>query len=252
MNVLSLFSGIGGLELGLERAGMTVVGQVEIDPYCQQVLAQHWPEVPRHDDVRTAVDWWQSQSRPPVDLVAGGFPCQPVSVAGKGLGTDDERWLWPAMFDVIDALRPEWVLWENVPGLRTRGLDVVHADLVRVGYHHRVGRISACEVGAPHPRARLLGVAHAPCFRWRTWRARRSAGETAHWQYQSPQGVGHQHDAAAHWAGEPRVDRLVDGIPRELVERHLRALGNAVVPQVAERVGRLITTAAADRKEAAA
>ena len=92
MNVLSLFAGIGGLDLGLERAGMTVVGQVEIEPFCQRVLAKHWPEVPRHDDVRTAVEWWMGGARPAVDVVCGGFPCQPFSVAGEGRGVADERW----------------------------------------------------------------------------------------------------------------------------------------------------------------
>jgi DNA (cytosine-5)-methyltransferase 1 len=83
---LSLFSGIGGLDLGLERAGMACVGQVEIDDYCQRVLAKHWPEVPRHDDVRTCIDWWRAQPRPPADLICGGFPCQDISVAGRGAG----------------------------------------------------------------------------------------------------------------------------------------------------------------------
>lgn len=114
MNVLELFAGIGGIGLGLERAGMTVVGQVEIDPFCQRVLAKHWPEVPRHDDVRTAVEWWTGQPRPRVDLVAGGYPCQPESTAGKRRGTDDDRWLWPAMARVVHALRPRYVLGENV------------------------------------------------------------------------------------------------------------------------------------------
>ena len=91
MNVLSLFAGIGGLELGLERAGMTVVGQVEIDPWAQQVLAKHWPDTPRHDDVRTAPEWWLSKERPTVDVVAGGFPCQDLSLAGKGAGITGER-----------------------------------------------------------------------------------------------------------------------------------------------------------------
>ena len=247
MNVLSLFSGIGGLELGLERAGMTVVGQVEIDPFCREVLAKHWPEAPKHDDVRTAVDWWRSAVRPPVDLVAGGFPCQPVSLVGKGLAQDDERWLWPWMRDVIEALRPEWVVWENVSGLRTRGLDIVHADLVRLGYGHHVGHITACAVGAPHARRRLLGVGHAPGFRRRAGGERGPAGAATHRADQSPQGVASRPAPPGrdegHWASEPRVGRLVDGLPRGLAERHLRALGNAVVPQVAEYVGRLITSA---------
>src|SRR5690606_23421248 len=83
LNILSLFAGVGGLELGLEWAGMRTVGQVEIDPYCQRVLAHHWPDVPRHDDVNTAPHWWRSEPRPPVDVVCGGFPCQPFSLAGK-------------------------------------------------------------------------------------------------------------------------------------------------------------------------
>lgn len=91
LNVLSLFAGIGGLELGLERAGMNVVGQVEIDPYCVRVLAKHWPDVPRHDDVRTAAEWWLSQERPEVDVICGGFPCQPFSTAGLRGGLADEH-----------------------------------------------------------------------------------------------------------------------------------------------------------------
>ena len=130
MNVLSLFAGIGGLELGLERAGMTVVGQVEIDPYCRRVLAKHWPEVPRHDDVRTAVEWWRGgDPRPVVDLVCGGFPCQPVSVAGQRLAQADPRWLWPAFHTVVRGLRPRYVLVENVPGLLAAGMGDVLGDL---------------------------------------------------------------------------------------------------------------------------
>ena len=94
-NVLELFAGIGGLCLGLERAGMTAVGQVELDPFCRRVLNKHWPEVPKHDDVKTTVKWWLSEPRPPVHVIAGGYPCQPESLAGKRLGITDERWLWP-------------------------------------------------------------------------------------------------------------------------------------------------------------
>lgn len=106
LTVLSLFAGIGGIELGLERAGMTTVGQVELDPYCQRVLARHWPEVPRHDDVRTAPEWWASEPRPAVDVICGGFPCQPFSTAGLRRGVADDRWGWPWMADVIRAVRP--------------------------------------------------------------------------------------------------------------------------------------------------
>lgn len=244
MNVLSLFSGIAGLDLGLERAGMTIVGQVEKDPFCRRVLTRHYPKVPQHDDVRTAVEWWRSEQRPDVGLVAAGFPCQPVSLAGLGLAQDDHRWLWGTARDVIAQLRPEWVVWENVPGLRTRGLAIVHADLVRLGYHHRVGRIRACEVGATHPRARLLGVAHAPGNGRGTRWPGGSTGQASNGGYQPPKGVAGRGTAArpgtGHWASESGMDRLVDGLPREMVEQHLRAYGNAVVPQVAEHIGRLV------------
>ena len=126
MNVLSLFAGIGGLELGLERAGMTVVGQVEINPFCRQVLAKHWPDVPRHDDVRTTVEWWESEQRPHVDLICGGFPCQDISHAGKRAGiTGPKSSLWGAMLDTIRHIRPRYVLVENVSALVVRGLDTV-------------------------------------------------------------------------------------------------------------------------------
>src|SRR5688572_6955713 len=117
MNVLSLFSGIGGLELGLERAGMTVVGQVEIDPFCRRVLAKHWPDVPRHDDVRTCVEWWKSGPRPAVHVVAGGPPCQPASRSGLRLGSADPRWGWPWFLAAVRELGPRFVVMENPPAL---------------------------------------------------------------------------------------------------------------------------------------
>jgi DNA (cytosine-5)-methyltransferase 1 len=228
MNVLSLFAGIGGLELGLERAGMTVVGQVEKDPFCQQVLAKHWPEVPRHDDVQTAADWWRSEPRPAVHAVAGGFPCQPASEAGPRLGEADPRWLWSPMAAVIGALRPGWVIVENVPGLRTRGLGTVLGDLHRMGYRAGTGVVRACEMGAPHPRPRLFVLAHpdgAGC----------GAGG----------GLGGRARAAAvrgaRWPAEPDVARMAHGVPGGVDRR--RALGNAVVPQVAKHIGRLIMSA---------
>lgn len=244
MNVLSLFSGIGGLELGLERAGMTVVGQVEIDPFCRRVLAKHWPEVPRHDDVHTAVDWWGSGSRPAVHCLAGGFPCQPSSQAGLGLGPADERWLWPAMAKVIAALRPAWVIWENVPGLLTLGLPVVHRDLVGLGYRHRVGWASACGVGAPHPRRRLFGVAH-------TAREGRQPGGAidGHSDVAPTSRVGAESSGAAWWAVEPGVGRVAHGFPARM--DRCRVLGNAVVPQAAEHIGRLVMSAHHDLAGAA-
>jgi DNA (cytosine-5)-methyltransferase 1 len=236
MNVLSLFAGIGGLDLGLERAGMTVVGQVEIDPFCRRVLAKHWPEVPRHDDVRTTISWWDGAARPRVDVVCGGFPCQPVSQAGKRRAQKDERWLWPEMLAIVADLRPEWVIWENVPGLLTHGLDIVHRDITGLGYRHRVGWATACAVDAPHMRKRLFGMAHAP-------RQRRPTGwaEPIGEVIQDPPRIRVEPSGDGRWADEPDVDRVAYGVPGR-VDR-CRALGNAVVPQVAEHLGRLIVTA---------
>lgn len=238
MNVLSLFAGIGGLELGLERAGMTVVGQVELDPLCREVLATHWPEVPKHDDVRTAVEWWLSESRPPVHVAAGGFPCQPFARAGRRRGTADERWGWPWMFDVIRAVRPQYVVVENVADL-LRDRDAfgwLLGDLASIGFDAEWGVLSACAVGAPHVRERLFLVAYPHRCDGRPRLAGRIEdailprdGRTGPW--------GHPIDRAMEAAARP--DRVADGLARRMVA----AGGNAVVPQVAEHVGRLIVAA---------
>lgn len=234
LNVLSLFAGIGGLDLGLEWAGMRTVGQVEIDPFCRRVLDRHWPEVPRHNDVRTAVAWWRSQRRPRVDLVSAGFPCQPTSDAGRRLAQQDSRWLWPETIAVVDDLRPTWFIGENVPGLRTRGLDIVERDLRAAGYRVRTGEISACALGAPHPRRRLFILAHTESQGRCSWRhvpggAAAEGGE--HPSRRRPWG-------RDRWAPEPGVGRVAYGVPGGVDRR--RALGNAVVPQVAEYIGRMI------------
>jgi DNA (cytosine-5)-methyltransferase 1 len=231
MNVLSLFSGIGGLDLGLERAGMTVAGQVEIDPWCRRVLAKHWPEVPRHDDVRTAAGWWGG--RPAPDLVCGGFPCQPVSYAGQRGAQDDPRWLWPAMAAVVRDLRPRFVLVENVIGLSTAGLGDVLGDLAALGFDAEWGVLSACAVGAPHARERLFVVANARygAEPERPRPSRRPAGQRAP-ERPVP-------ESAAWWVAEPPLDRVAHGVP----SRVDRGLGNAVVPQVAQHIGELIMRA---------
>ena len=155
MNVLSLFAGIGGLELGLERAGMTVVGQVEINPFCRQVLAKHWPDTPRHDDVRTTVQWWESEERPTVDLICGGFPCQDISKAGKRAGLDGDRsGLYFEMHRIVCELRPRLWVMENVPAITHRGLDVVLRTMAQAGYDARWGCLRVSYLGAPYQRER--------------------------------------------------------------------------------------------------
>jgi DNA (cytosine-5)-methyltransferase 1 len=168
VRVGSLFTGIGGLDLGLERAGIEIAWQCEIDPYCQQVLHKHWPEVKLYGDIRTVVD------PEPVDLICGGFPCQPFSVAGKQRGKEDDRFLWPEMFRVIEAVRPTWVLGENVPGIINLALDDVLAQLEGLGYETATFIIPACAVDAKHRRDRVWIVAHA------TGDLRRAPGHEGH------------------------------------------------------------------------
>jgi DNA (cytosine-5)-methyltransferase 1 len=157
VNVGSLFSGIGGLDLGLERAGMNVVWQSEIDPYACRVLAKHWPHVPNLGDV-TTIDW-STVERP--DLICGGYPCQPFSLAGVRRGEDDPRHLWPHFRDAIRHLRPRFALLENVPGHLSLGFGRVLGDLAELGYDCEWDCIPAAAVGAPHLRYRVFVVAYA-------------------------------------------------------------------------------------------
>ncbi len=163
MKYVSLFSGIGGLDLGLDRAGFRCAAQVEIDPYCRAVLAKHWPDVQRENDITTF------DGRPyhgHIDLICGGFPCQDISCAGKGAGLSGERsGLWFEMLRVISEARPTWVIAENVPALRTRGIDRVLSDLEGLGYTGRPLVVGAWAVGAPHKRDRVWIVAHAKSHR---------------------------------------------------------------------------------------
>jgi DNA (cytosine-5)-methyltransferase 1 len=174
LTVGSLFSGIGGIDLGLERAGMQVRWQVEIDPYCQRVLAKHWPNVKRYGDIRE-VKWSEVE---PVDLICGGFPCQPVSVAGARKGDKDERWLWPEFLRAICEIRPKCALVENVPGLLStddgRLARGVFGDLAEIGYHAEWDCISAQDVGAPHLRRRVFIVAYPQSDIWSASRHGRS------------------------------------------------------------------------------
>ena len=156
----SLFCGIGGFDLGLERAGMECAWQVEIDPYAQKVLAKHWPDVRRHADVCTFPPQegdWQ------VDVICGGFPCQDISYAGKGAGLAGERsGLWHQFARIIGEIRPSYVIVENVAALLTRGMGEVLGTLASLGYDAEWHVIPAAAVGAPHRRDRVWIVAYAP------------------------------------------------------------------------------------------
>ena len=274
----SLFAGIGGIDLGLERAGMRCAWQVEIDDYCTKVLEKHWPSVARFRDVRDC----GAHNLEPVDLICGGFPCQPVSCAGKRKGTEDSRWLWPEFARVVSELQPRWVLIENVPGLLHLGMGDVLGDLSALGYDAEWDSIPAAAFGAPHLRCRVFFVAHSrrecrkegakdagqsekgtdcsscadnaersssvadadPSRRGRTYFANAHNGRVlqAGGSARAVFGPSGSWLSSRTWHTEPEVGRVADGIPSR-VDR-LRCLGNAVVPQVAEWIGRRIMEAA--------
>lgn len=160
---LSLFSGIGGLDLAAEWAGFQTVGQCEWADYPTKVLEKHWPTVPRWRDIRTLTgeDFYARTGLRTVDVISGGFPCQPFSTAGKRKGKDDDRFLWPEMLRVIKELRPSWVVGENVAGIIDMALDTVLSDLEAIGYSVQAFVIPACGLDAPHRRYRVFIVAHA-------------------------------------------------------------------------------------------
>lgn len=168
MTFLDLCAGIGGFSLGLEWAGMTCKGQVEIDAHCNRIPEKHWPRVSRWGDIRLL----DPACLPAVDLIAGGYPCQPFSHAGKRKGAEDDRHIWPFIRKIVAHIRPSWCLFENVAGHITLGLDAVLSDLESEGYSAVTLDIPACAVDAPHIRRRVWILAHAE-------RPERRPGESA-------------------------------------------------------------------------
>lgn len=225
LNFGSLFAGIGGFDLGLEQAGMQCKWQVECDKWASKVLAKHWPNVHRERDVRDCgnhnLEW--------VDVICGGFPCQDISIAGKGAGLAGKRsGLWSEFARIIGELRPRYVIVENVAALLARGMGTVLGDLSSLGYDAEWHVIPACAVGAPHRRERIWIVAYPSC--------KRLEG-----QREIPFGTCKKHEDIGYsrwWAIESAVDRVAHGIPNRM--DRLRGLGNAVVPQIVEQIGKFI------------
>lgn len=234
MTVGSLFAGIGGFDLGFERAGFEIRWQVEIDPFCQAVLAKHWPDVRRYADVRTV-----GAELERVDVLCGGFPCQDVSESGKRAGIDGPRsGLWREMSRLVGELRPRYVVVENVTGLLMGGIERVLGDLAILGYDAEWTTLSACRFGAPHARERVFIVAYADSSDSRAPRADQTQAEEPR---SFVGGAGEKVRLSAWFAIEPTLDRMVHGFPG-LVDA-LRPYGNAILPQESEWIARRILEA---------
>lgn len=252
----SLFSGIGGFDLGFQWAGIKTVWQVEINGYCRKVLARHFPEAERFSDIREV----GAHNLKGVDIISGGFPCQDISVAGKQAGIDGERsGLWAEFYRIIGELRPRYVVIENVANLVVLGLERVLSDLASIGYDAEWQIISANDVGAPHLRKRIWIVAYPASDRSETGVADQERGDkgepteplngsevvadpnqqhgnnrrfrTGKIRQQTPSGL----RPSEHWSVEPDVGRVANGIPKR-VDR-LKGLGNAIIPQIAKIIG---------------
>lgn len=298
MKVLDLFSGIGGFSLGLERAGFETVAFCECEPFCQEVLKKHWPNVPIFDDVNNL----RGNDVGPVDVICGGYPCQPFSTCGKREGKDDDRHLWPEYLRLIREIRPAWVIAENVAGHISMGLDDVLFDLAKEGYSAWTFIIPACAVDAKHRRDRVWIVANnnsgglrdkqKPDFGGQNKTKSANDGQTESLAHTGRSLLQERHEGKRNrrgraveqcassenestrnaadsdsireqvqtkrrqpakqvpgsesqaggvwreWPTEPAVGRVANGVPNR-VDR-LRALGNAVVPQIPEIIGRAI------------
>jgi DNA (cytosine-5)-methyltransferase 1 len=246
MTLGSLFSGIGGLDLGLERAGMRVVWQVENNPFCRKVLAKHWPDVPCYEDVKTLT----GEELEPVDMVCAGFPCQPLSQAGKRKGVDDDRWLWDDLWRVALRVGCRGLLLENVPAIlhNRRAMSCILGDLARHGWSCQWDCLSCAQVGGLHERKRWF------CFCYpevadsdrQGLEGRGVLRERAGQRATGTRCVGSPHQSARVFQGaiggqwpteaDTGVLRISHGSAHR-VDR-LKAIGSAVCPQLAEWIGR--------------
>lgn len=243
MKHLDLFSGIGGFALAARWANMETVAFCEIDAFCQKVLAKNFPNVPIHNDIKTL----NGEDFAGIDIITGGYPCQPFSSAGKRRGSEDPRHLWPEMLRIIRAARPTWVVCENVVGHISNGLDTVLDDFKKESYETRQFVIPALAVGAPHRRDRVWIVANSAGFRGERelFKGGRSQAENAGCG-RLENGESIQVDTRSAksrwrdgWDSKPRIRRVDDGLPRGL-DRN-KSLGNAIVPQVAYEILRAIS-----------
>ena len=309
MKVLDLFSGIGGFSHGLDKVGFKTVAFCEMDKYCKLVLQKHWKGVKIYNDVKELKGEEIIKEHGTIDIVVGGFPCQPFSVAGARKGTDDNRHLWPEMFRIIKELKPRWVIGENVRGIVSiqNGMvfENVCTDLEGEGYEVRAFNIPAAGVGAPHKRERVWIVANSRCTlrqgselegenaneggQENAYQHQRSSGTPEYNVADTNTGLSEQSNQevqargntlnsssgdvadtnsqrqqeqcgtesvqeegnesqrsssqARHtgWESEPDVGRVAHGLSGRV--HRLKALGNSIVPKIAEEIGRAIAIA---------
>jgi DNA (cytosine-5)-methyltransferase 1 len=242
----SFFSGIGGIDLGFERAGMKCVSQVEINDFCQKILTKQWPDVPKYKDIHHV----GKHNLPKADVACGGFPCQPHSLAGKRNASADERDLWPEYYRVICETLPRWIVGENVPGLLSsengRYFGGVLADLAACGYDVEWQVLSAAAFGAPHLRERLVIVAHANSIRLQESIFKQTvlapAAKVSRWNGYIAGSSGNVLERWG-WSLTSAFVGMADGLS-SWVDRS-RVTGNSVVPDMAEFVARLIIQAEA-------
>jgi len=280
--MLDLFSGIGGFSLAAQWCWgdeLEIVAFCEIDKFCQKVLKKHWPDVPIIEDVRDVgekiISNLQSNrletgrmakeeskiqpsrnSKTPIELLTGGFPCQPFSCAGKRKGKEDNRFLWPEMLRVIKETRPRWIVAENVAGIIRMALDDCLSDLESEGYSAGMVIIPACAVNAPHRRDRVWIVAYNPndnresCGTIKEIQEKNSnspricqdvadvSKQRLERQWKPSRSESTGLGQGSWWSTEPNVGRVAHGVPNR-VDR-LKALGNAIVPQVAYQIFKAI------------
>jgi DNA (cytosine-5)-methyltransferase 1 len=235
MKHLDLFSGIGGFALAARWAEIETIQFVEKDVFCKKVLKKNFPNVPVHDDIK------DFDFNEPVDILTGGFPCQPFSVAGKRKGFSDDRYLWPEMFRIIKQCRPRFIIAENVPGIVPM-LDPILEDLERENYSWQAYLIPASLIGAPHKRERLWIIAHLNSigsdYRFYHWK-KGYLQENHQWNLEEIQQKWQQLQPDSWSVMSPRdwlqYNRKSSGRDDGLSNRmdRIKSLGNAIVPQIA-------------------
>lgn len=246
MRHLDLFSGIGGFALAAQWVWgdkHEIVSFCEIDKFCQKVLKKNFGDVPIHDDIKTL----KGDKFGTVDIISGGFPCQPFSCAGHKRGREDDRYLWPEMLRIIQEARPRWIIGENVAGIEYMDFDSMLAELETKGYAIEVFDIPACAVGMLHKRRRWWIVAYPKSLRLYTdsilsranikgdfWCTRKLSTLVS--------------DKELWYSPKSSNNRTVDGLPETLDEHRLKSLGNAIVPQVAQVIMQAIKTIDAETR----